>query len=112
MTMPVKGCPLSQPQQEGAEGPETNLTVPQQEEQPDATKGKVIADYDPDKDFEGSNPINEPVAQEEKEEDPNAENVNLEIPCTGTFHQRMMPCNVLKNIRWVHKEQGPEILTL
>ena len=34
---------LSQP--EGAEEPETNPSVPQQEEQPDTTDGKVIADY-------------------------------------------------------------------
>ena len=67
-------------QQEGAEEPETNPSVPQQEEQPDASEGKVIADYDPDVDYEGSEPKNEPVTQEEKEEDPDKKDAFMEIP--------------------------------
>ena len=60
-------------QQEGAEEPETNSSVPQQEGQSDAKEGEVIADYDLDIDYEGSDPKNKLVAQAEKEEDPDAE---------------------------------------
>ena len=34
----------------------------------------------------------------------------MEITCVETFHKRMMPYNVLKNIQWAHREQGPEIM--
>ena len=42
---PVSGCPMPQPQQGGAEEPESNFSVSQQEEQTEATIDKVIADY-------------------------------------------------------------------
>ena len=57
----VRGCPIARSQQEGAEEPERD---PQQEGQPDATHGKDITDYDPDVDYEGSEPKVEPVAQD------------------------------------------------
>ena len=43
MARPVRGCPRARSQQEGTEEPERD---PQQEEQPDATEGKDITDYD------------------------------------------------------------------
>ena len=67
-------------QQGGTEEPETNVSVPQQEEQPDAAEGEVIVDNDPDVYYEGSEPEIEPVAQEEKEENSDAEYANMEIP--------------------------------
>ena len=51
MTRLVRGCLTPQPE-EGAKEPETNSSVPQQEEQRDATQGKVIADYNPDLGYE------------------------------------------------------------
>ena len=104
MARPVTGCPISWPQQEDTEELETNHIVPQQEEQLDAAEGKVIADYDLDIDYEGSEPKNEPVTQEEKDKDPNAECASMKILCTGTFCQRMILCNVLKSIQWVQRE--------
>ena len=84
------------------EEPETNVSVPRQELQPDVIDGKVIADYDLDVNYEGSEPKNESVAQEKKEENSDAEYANMEIPQEGTFHQRMMPHNVLQRIQRVH----------
>ena len=55
MARPVRGCPTPQPP-EGTGKPEKNLSVPQQEEQPDAAEGKVIVDYNLDIDYEGSEP--------------------------------------------------------
>ena len=50
---------------------------------------------------EGSEPKNETVAQEGKEENSNAEYANMEIPQAWTFCQRMMACKVLQKIQWV-----------
>ena len=36
----------------------------------------------------------------------------MELPRDGTFCQRMMPHEMMKGIQWVHREQGPEIITL
>ena len=58
-----EGMPNSQSQQEGIEEPERD---PQQEEQPDTKGGKDIADYDPDVDYEGSEPKVKQSAQEQK----------------------------------------------
>ena len=66
MARPVMGCPMPWSLQEGTEEPETNPSVPQQEKQPDAAEGKVIADYDQDISYEGPELKNKPVAQEEK----------------------------------------------
>ena len=46
----------------------------------------------------------EPVTQEEKEKDPETEYANMEITQSGTFYQRKIPCDVFKNIEWVHRE--------
>ena len=94
MARPVRGCPTPQPL-EGTGEPETNSSAPQQEEQSDAAEGKVIVDCNLDVDYEGSEPENESVAQEKKEESYNAEYANMDIPRDRTFHQRMMPCNIL-----------------
>ena len=67
MARPVRGCPTPHSQQEHTES-ESNSTVPQQEEQPDAAEGEDIVDYDLDIDSDGSKPKNEPAAQEEKKE--------------------------------------------
>ena len=91
----MRGYPTAWSQPEGAEGPETNAIIPQQEYQPDTTEGKVIADYGLDIEYEGSEPKNEPDVQEEKEENSDAEYVNMEVPCDETFCQRMMPHNVM-----------------
>ena len=71
-----------QHQQEGIEEPERD---PQQEDQPDTTGGKDIADYDQDIDNEGSEHEREQSAQEQREVDLNAEFVEMEIPQDGTL---------------------------
>ena len=80
----VRGCLTACSQSEDAKEPETNPSVPQQEEHPDATEGKVMVDYNPNIDYYLSEPRNEPVAQEEKEENSDAEHGNMEIPPKGT----------------------------
>ena len=97
---PVRGHPTPRPQLEGMTEPERD---PEQEEQPDATEGKVIADYDPGVDYEGSEPKVEPDAQEQKEEDPDAEYPKMEMPRDSTLPQRMMPWKTYMGILWVHK---------
>ena len=72
------GCPTARSQQE----PEGD---PQQEDQPDVTEGKDIADYDPDVDYEGSEPKVKQSAQEQREDDPDTEYVGMEIPQDGPF---------------------------
>ena len=68
MARSMSGCSTAQPQQGGEKEPETNPTVPQQEGQPHATEGKVIADYNLDEDYksEGSDPEIKPVEEVEK----------------------------------------------
>ena len=44
MVRTVRGCPTVQLQPEGTEEPETNPSVPQQEEQTATVEDKVIAD--------------------------------------------------------------------
>ena len=73
----VRGCPTARSQQQVVEEPATNLP---QEDQSDATKGKDIADYDPDVDYKGSEPKVEQSAQEQREVDPDAEYLEMEIP--------------------------------
>ena len=73
----VRGRPTPRLQLEGMTQPERDS---QQEEQPDATEGKVIADYDPDVDYVGLEPKIEPVAH-----------AKMEMPRDGTLRQRMMP---------------------
>ena len=72
----------------------------------------VIVDYNLKVDYDGSEPENEPGAQEEKEENSDTEYVNMETTHNGTFCQRMMPCNVMQRIEWLNQEQGPKIMAL
>ena len=71
---------MPQSWQEGTEEPETNLSVPQQEEQLDATEDKDIVDSEKGIGYEGSEPKNEPVAQGENNEDPDKEYAKIELP--------------------------------
>ena len=111
LARPVRWHPTPQQPKDAGE-PETNPNVSQYEEQPDAIEVKVIVDYDLDRDYEGSEPMNEPVAQETKEENPNTEYANMDIPQEGSFHQRMMPRNIMQRIQWVDWEQGLGIMAL
>ena len=52
----MRGCPTTWSQSEGKDEPEMILNAPQQEGHPDATVGKEIACYNPDVDYEGSEP--------------------------------------------------------
>ena len=71
--MTIRGCPTPHLKSEGKDEPETILSATQQKGQPGATEGRDIADYDLDVDNEGSEPKVEPVTQEQREVDPNAE---------------------------------------
>ena len=73
----VRGHPTARSQQEGIEEPERD---PQQEDQPDATGGKDIEDYNPDLNYEWSEPEVKQSAHEQREVDPDAEYANMEIP--------------------------------
>ena len=73
----MRGCPLARSQQEGIEEPGRD---PLQEDQPDATEGNDIADYEPGIDYEGSEPKVKQCAQEQKEVDPDAEYAGMEVP--------------------------------
>ena len=64
----------------------------------------VIVDYNLEVDYERTEPENETVSQEEKEENSDAEYVNMDVPQAGTLHQRMMPCNALQRNQKVHQE--------
>ena len=61
-------------------------------------EGEDIADYDMDIDYVDSEPKVEPVTQEEREVDPDAEYASMDIPHEGTLHQRMMPQKQYKEI--------------
>ena len=57
MARTMRECLTTSLKSEGKEDkPETNTSVPQQEEHSDAGVGKDIIDYDLDKDYEGSEP--------------------------------------------------------
>ena len=105
----VRGCPTTRQQQEGAEEPEWE---PQQEDQPDATNHKEIADYDPDIDYEGTDLEVEPVAQEEREVNPDKEYANMDTPHDVTLCQRIRHLENCKGTLWVHRAGGPEIMAL
>ena len=64
----MRGYLIACLQPKGAIEPETNPSVPQQKEQADSAESKVIVDFNLDVDYEGSEPENESVAQEEEEE--------------------------------------------
>ena len=65
-----------------------------QEEQTDAAKGKVIADYNPYINYEGSEPKVKPNAQEQWEVDPDAEYAKMGISRDGSLHRKMMPLDL------------------
>ena len=66
MARTMRGCLTDWSQPEGAEEPEINISVSQQEEQLDVTEGKVIAEYGPAVDYEETEPKIEPNAQEKR----------------------------------------------
>ena len=103
MARTMRGHPTTWLQLEGKDELEKILNAPQQEDHPDTAEGRDIADYDPDVDFEGSELKVEPVAQEQREVDPDVEYAKMEIPRNGTLCQRMMPWDVYMGILWVHK---------
>ena len=88
MAKTMMGCPTTWSQQEGTEKPERDH---QQGEDPDAIGGKNIADYDSDKDYEGSELEVEPDAQEQREVDPDAEYAQMEMSRCGTLCPRIIP---------------------
>ena len=90
----MRGHSTAPLQPDGREGPQTSASVPLQEVQLDAAESKVIADYDLDIDYEGSEPKIEPVTQEEKEENSNTEYANSHM---------MKPCNFMQRIQWAHR---------
>ena len=75
----MRGCLTAQSQPEDKEEAERNPSVLQQELQPDTTEGEDIAKYDLDVDYQQSEPKNEAVAQEKKEENSHAEYAKMEI---------------------------------
>ena len=103
----VRGCLTVRSQQIGAQEPEKD---PQEEDQPDATESKNIAEYNLDVDYVGSEPKVEKVAQDKREIDPDKKYAKMEIPSDGTLSQRMIPWEKYTRILWVHKVQGPEII--
>ena len=91
----VRGRPTTRLQQEGAEDPDRD---PQQDDQSVTAEGKDIADYDPNVDYEGSEPKVESDAQVEREVNSDAEHEKMVIPCSGTLHQKMMSWEQYKRI--------------
>ena len=67
-------------QQEGAGEPKMKVSAPQEGGQADTTRGKDIADYNPDIDYkpEGSDP--DMKAFDEEEENSDAEYAKMELP--------------------------------
>ena len=89
-------------QQEGTREPEKYVSVPQQGQQADATRGKDIADSDPDVDSKSEESDSEIKAVNEEEENSDAEYVEKETPSDGTLCQRMMNCKVVGRMEWEH----------
>ena len=100
MARPVRGHPTARLQQEGAEELERDH---QQEDQPDVTEGKDIADYNPDMDYEALESQNEQVAQDQREVNYDAEYAKMEVSCDGTLRQKMMPWDKYMGILQVHR---------
>ena len=76
MQLSVHSCLTAQAQTEGTEESQTNPSVPQQEEQADATEAEVRADYELNIYYEETGPKNEQDAQKEKEENYDAKYEN------------------------------------
>ena len=88
MARPVRGLPTPWPP-EGAGELET---------QPDAGEVKVLVDYNPEVDYEGSESKNEPVAQKKR----GKLQCRICLFQAGTICQRMMPCGILQRIQQIH----------
>ena len=82
--------------------PETNVSASQQKGEADTTRGKAIADYNPDIDYqpEGSDPEIEAVNEDEENSD--AKYVKMELPQARTLHQRTINLKVTERIKRVH----------
>ena len=80
MAWPVRGCTMLLSWLGGIEEPVTNVSVLQEEEQADTTRGKAIGDYNLDIDYEpkGSDPAIETVNKEEENSD--SEYAKMELP--------------------------------
>ena len=76
----MRGCFTPRLQQGGTEEPETNPSLPQQEEQPDATECKLVADYNLDVDYEPEGSVSYIKAVDEEEANSNAEYAKIELP--------------------------------
>ena len=87
------------PQQEGLE---ELIRNPQQEEQSDTIEGIVIVDYNPDVDYEGSEPKVEPGTQEKRKVGSYVEYVKVEMPRDEILHQRIMLWEIYMAILLVH----------
>ena len=92
--MTKRGCPKPWSQSKNEDKPEIHLNDPQQEEHPDATKGRDIAGYNLHVDYEGSEPKVEPVAHEQRKVNPDAKYAKMKMPRSETFRQRMLPLDV------------------
>ena len=101
MARPVRGCLMPQSWQGGTEEPEIITSVPQQEEQADTTEYEVIADYNPDIDYEPEESDTEIEAVNEEEENSAAVYSKMELPQEGTLHQRTMNHKVSKWIECI-----------
>ena len=77
MTRLMRGCPTARSQKEGVEVPERD---PQQEDQPDATEGRDMEEYNLDVVHEESEPRVKQSAPEQRDIHPDAEHANMEIP--------------------------------
>ena len=76
MARPMRGHPIAGPQQEGTKEPQTNPSVPWQEEQSDAAE--VVVDYNPDVDQKPEGSDHEIKAVKEVEENSNTEDMKME----------------------------------
>ena len=103
MARPVRGCLTPQPQQGGTKEPETNTSVPQQEEQIDASEGKDIDDYDAHLDNKPEGLAPEIKAVDEDKENSDTEYAKIELPHDEILHQRKMNCKVAEKIKRVYQ---------
>ena len=92
----VRGYPTPRLQQEGVTEPERD---PQQEEQLDATEGKVIAEGQSPKLSQTLKSKGMLILMQNMKE--------IEILRDGTLCQRMLPLERYMGILWIHKAQGP-----
>ena len=99
-------------QPKGEEEPKTNPSVPQQEEQADATEGKVIADQELDVDYEQEESDPEKSIKQKKSLTSNTEYAKMELTCKKTLQQMSMIFKDAESIEHLHQAKRPEIMTL